>query len=207
MARLLVLSTLTAISVSTAMLKAESSTKESQLLSDFEAICISNANKPDVIPQQLAGKGAIEAGQFSTDISAPPPIGGAFKALLMPLEGKSFKFRDDALILAISITDTGACSLSSPDVNGDSVEALLKDHMFANQLGKEVAGGIVHMTYAVSYPTPIDILHALVFIDRPLRLNSSGVRLSSLGDLYLRARVHKEPEWPVLPSGSEQKTP
>ncbi len=207
MARELVLSTLAALSLSVATLKAEPSAKDLQLLSDFEAICISNANNPNMIPQLLMGKRATETGQFSADITAPPPIGGAFKALLMPLQGRSLKFKDNGLNLAVSITDTGACSLSSTDVNGNAVEALLKNHMFATQIGKEAASGITHMTYAVSYPTPVDTLHALIFIDRPLRVDSSGVRLSSLGDLYLRARVQKEPEWPVLPSGSELKAP
>jgi hypothetical protein len=207
MARQLVLSTLAVLPLSIVALKAEPSAKEVRLLSDFEAICISNANSPNAIPQLLTGKGASETSQFSADISAPPTIGGAFKALLMPLQGKSFKFKDDGPNLVFSITDTGACSLSSPDVNGEAVEKLLKDHMFTNQIGKEVTGGVAHTTYAASYPTPVDTLHALIFIDRPLSVNSFGVRLSSLGDLYLRARVPKEPEWPALPSGPEPKVP
>jgi hypothetical protein len=207
MARQLVLSTLFGLSTSAAAAVAEPSTKESQLLSDFEAICVTNANNPNAITQLLSGKGSNETGQFSAEISGPPPISGAFKALLMPLEGKSFKIKDDVLDVAIAITDTGACSLSSPDVNGEAVEKVLKDRMFTNQIGKEVTAGVAHTTYASSYPTPVDTLHALIFVDRPLRVNSSGVRLSSLGDLYLRARVPNEPEWPVIPSGSEPKVP
>ena len=207
MARQLVLSTLAAFSLFISTLKAEPSAREVQLLSEFEAICISNANNPNTIPLLLTGKGATETGPVSADISAPPPIGGAFKALLMPLQGKSFKFSDDGLNLVFSITDTGACSISSPNVNGDAVETLLKDRMFTNQIGKEITGGVAHMTYAVSYPTPADTLHALIFIDRPPRVSSPGVRLSLLGDLYLRARVPKEPEWPVLPTSSEPKAP
>jgi hypothetical protein len=203
----LVLSTIAALFLTVTTLKAEPMVKELQLLTEFETICISNANSPNMITQMLTTKGATETGQFSSEMFSPPPIGGAFKALLMPLQGKSFKLRDCDLTFAISITDTGACSLSTPAVNGDAVETLLKDHMFANQIGKEITGGVAHMTYAISYPTPVDTLHALIFIDRPLRINSYGVRLSSLGDLYLRARVPKEPEWPVLPTSSELKSP
>jgi hypothetical protein len=207
MARRLALSTIAVLSLTDVTLRAEPLAKELQLLSEFEAICIGNANSPNVIPQMLTAKGATETGQFSSEMFAPPPIGGAFKALLMPLQGKSLKFRDGDLTFVISITDTGACSLSTPAVNGDAVETLLRDHMFANQIGKEITGGVAHMTYAVSYPTPVDTLHALIFIDRPLHSTSTGIRLSSLADLYLRARVQKEPEWPVLPTSPSPRAP
>lgn len=201
------LSTLAVLFLSTSMPKAESSPKEIEILKNFEAICISYANTPNIIPGILAAKGTPEASHFSTDIAASPPISGAFKALLMPLQGKSFKFKNSDMMLTISITDTGACSLLSPDAHGDVVEALLKDELFITQIGKEITGGVAHITYAASFPTPIETIHTLIFIDRPLRLNSPGVRLSSLGELYLRARVQKEPEWPALPSPSEQKEP
>jgi hypothetical protein len=207
MARRRTLSTLAVLLLSTSMPKAEPSPKEMEIVTNFEAICISNANIPNIIPRLLTAKGTPEASQFSTDIAAPPPISGAFKALLMPLQGKSFKFKDNDMMLTISITDTGACSLLSPDAHGDVIEALLKDQLFTAQIGKEISGGIAHITYAVSLPTPAETIHTLIFIDRPLRLNSPGVRLSSLGEAYLRARVQKEPEWPALPSPSDQKQP
>jgi hypothetical protein len=200
-------SMLVLLTIAITAVAAETSSKELRFLSDFETICVRNANSPDSIPQLLAAKRAVELGQFLLEISAPPPISGTFKALLMPLQGKSFKLKDDDMMLTISITDTGACILSSPEVNGDAVEKLFKDNMFINQIGKEIRGGSIHVTYAVSYPTPADTLHSLVFVDRELQVKSSGVRLSSLGELYLRARVPKVPEWPDLPPGSDAKAP
>ncbi len=175
-------------------------TTEAQVLSTFESYCLMNANYPSALPELLMAKGATETGQFKDDLAAPP-IAASFKALLTPLAGRSFKLKENTSVFLFSVTDTGACSLSSREAKGDFVEALLKARMATRQIGKESSGTTIHATYAVSFAMPVGVLHALVFIDRPVRDDGSGIRLSSLADQFLRARVQREPEWPVVPLG------
>lgn len=185
----------------------EASAKEAQALSAFENFCLANASYPNVLPELLIAKGATETKQFKADLSATPAVGSSFKALLTPLNGRSFKLKIDMSEYLITITDTGACSLSSRDANGGSVESLFRERMQARQIGKDALGSIMHATYAVSYPAPLGVLHALVFVDRPIRADSTGIRLSSLADLFLRARGQREPEWPNAPLGFDPKAP
>jgi hypothetical protein len=181
--------------------------KELQDLSLFESLCLGHANDPDAIPALLLSKNAAEAAQFKTIVSAAPSVGSAFRALLTPLDGRSFKFKDSATEYLIAITDTGACSLVLRDADGDAIEALLKERVAARQIGKESDKGTMHVTYAVSYPASSGLVHALIFVDRPVRGQVLGVRLSSLAHQFLRARGLKEPEWPAPLANFERMTP
>ena len=181
--------------------------RNSRGLALFESLCIDHAKDPDALPALSMAKDAAQETSFETTMSTTPSNGGAFKALLTPLAGRSFKFKDGTDEYSIAITDTGACSLLIRDADGGAMEALLKERMATRQIGKESSTGVAHATYAASYATPSILLHALIFIDRPTRANVTGVRLSLLADQFLRARGQREPEWPAAVFNYEQKRP
>jgi hypothetical protein len=175
------------------------SSRDSQGLALFESLCVDHANDPNALPALSMAKDAAQETSIKTTMSITPTNGGAFKALLTPFAGRSFKFKDGAGEYSIAITDTGACSLLIRDADGGAIEALLKEHMAARQIGKESSPGVTHATYAASYASPTILLHALIFVDRPTRANVAGVRLSLLAEQFLRARGQREPEWPAFP--------
>jgi hypothetical protein len=174
-------------------------TKEEETLTTFEAVCMVNADHPNVVQNLLPTLGGTEAKDVTVETSLAPLTGRAFKALLGPFTGQTFKLKAQTTDFLVSVTDTGACSIYSRDADGDNVERLLKEHVPNQLLAKNVSKLETHSTYAVSFPADPATLHALIFVDHANSPSAPGIRLSALAEQFLRARRQKSPRWPELP--------
>lgn len=187
-------------STSTTPLTGQTSMKEAQALTTFTAVCMANANHPNLVQATLPAMGGAEAKETTIERSLAPLTGRTFRALLQPLTGKTYNLKTDTADFQISVTDTGACSLYSGDADGETVERLLEGNVATLLLARYESKSDAHSTYAVTLKADPAVVHALVFVDHPNKGSAGGVRLSVLAEQFLNARRQKSPRWPELPA-------
>jgi hypothetical protein len=159
---------------------------EDEVFGAFEWFCLSHLEKTAEIPTLFSDIG-VEA---LPDAKA--------RILLKPQTGKAWFVDGSHAPFIVALTDKGACTVTSPRVNGYLVEQLFIKYIRNKELREEDQGSSIQRFYAVTFSDAVTSTdtHAIVMISLSKLESLKGIFLNSFPESQAKTEVIIVPKWP-----------